>query len=220
MFGNMELKNYWTVFANARAVPARSQDDRATRGGPSMRQPSAHNESIGIESDGRKPVSVGAESRRPASERGRHGTEDVGLNVRYRPASSLEISAGPNFQRTHNLVAVRRHLRGSGRGRHLRLALHLLDPRSAGVQPPDQGQLRDVAEDVAPGLHAAAGVGGALHRLQAVRAPAHVRLHAARQRSRAARLRSDREALHRRTRPTAAPRSGSTIPTSTSSRCG
>ena len=28
----------------------------------------------------------------------------LGLNVRYRPASSLEISAGPNFDRTHALA--------------------------------------------------------------------------------------------------------------------
>ncbi len=198
MFGNVELKNYWTIFANLGLFRA-AEDDRATRGGPSMRKLSAHDESVGIESDGRKPVSVGFSLSNRRDEAGGWG-RGLSLNVRYRPASSLEISAGPSFERTHYSVAVCRHFRGSGRGRHLRLALHLLDPRSAGVQPPDPGQLRDVAEDVAPGLHAAAGVGRALHRLQAVRAPAHVRLHGARQRSRAAHLRSDCKAVHREPR--------------------
>jgi hypothetical protein len=102
VFGNMELKNYWTVFANV-GVFRTSQDDRATRGGPSMQRPSSHNQFIGIESDGRKVISVGSNISGNGDDAG-SWSRGIGLNVRYRPASSLEISAGPNYDRTHNLA--------------------------------------------------------------------------------------------------------------------
>jgi hypothetical protein len=101
LFGNAELKNYWTVFARL-GLFRPVQDDRATRGGPLMRQPAAHNESLGIESDGRKRVSVGVNlsANRTAAGAWSRG---LGTSLRYRIASALEISAGPNFERTHSL---------------------------------------------------------------------------------------------------------------------
>jgi hypothetical protein len=102
MFGNIETKNYWTVFASVglfRSV----QDDRATRGGPSMLQGSAHNEFVGIESDSRKPVSFGGNISGNHNEFG-GWSRGLGVNVRYRPAAALEISAGPGFERTHSLA--------------------------------------------------------------------------------------------------------------------
>jgi hypothetical protein len=102
LFGNMELKNYWTVFANLGVFRA-VEDDRATRGGPSMRKLSAHNESVGIESDGRKPVSVGF-NLSSSHDEADGWSRGLSLNVRYRPTSAVEISAGPNFERTHNLA--------------------------------------------------------------------------------------------------------------------
>jgi hypothetical protein len=101
-FGNVELKNYWTVFANMGLFRS-AQDDRATRGGPSMLRPSSLNGSIGVESDSRKPVSVGFNFSSNGDEAGAW-SRGLGLNVRYRPAASLEISAGPNYDRTHNLA--------------------------------------------------------------------------------------------------------------------
>ena len=56
-FGNVQFKNYWTVFANALYFRG-AQDDRATRGGPSMATPSARGAFIGVESDSRKRLSV------------------------------------------------------------------------------------------------------------------------------------------------------------------
>jgi hypothetical protein len=102
MFGNVELKNYWTVFATL-GLFRPTEDDRATRGGPSMRKLSAHNQFVGIDSDGRKPVSVGFNLSSSHDEAG-GWSRGLSLSVRYRPASSLEISAGPNFERTHNLA--------------------------------------------------------------------------------------------------------------------
>ena len=69
MFGNVELKNYWSVFASVGLFRS-AQDDRATRGGPSMLRPSSHNESIGIDSDSRKAVSVGFNINRSGEETG------------------------------------------------------------------------------------------------------------------------------------------------------
>ncbi len=99
-FGNIQFKNYWTVFANGyyfREV----QDDRATRGGPSMLSPPARGGSIGVDSDGRKAVSVGANVYVNSSDSG-SSSVGLGLNVRYRPIASLEISAGPGLDRNHS----------------------------------------------------------------------------------------------------------------------
>ncbi len=196
--GNVELKNYWSVFANG-GLFRDTQDDRATRGGPSMLNPSAATGSIGVESDGRKTVSIGGNANFNRNDVG-GWSRGLSLNVRYRPAASLEISAGPGFDSPSQPRAVRRHLRGSDRRRHLRIALRVLDAGSEGVQPSDPRELRDVAEDVAAGVHAAAGVGGALHRVQAVRQATDLRLHPARRRSRQPDLRPGREALYRRPR--------------------
>ena len=99
--GNVELKNYWSVFANG-GVFRETQDDRATRGGPSMLNPSAATGFIGVESDGRKTVSIGGNVNFNRNDVG-GWSRGLGLNVRYRPAAALEISAGPGFDRNHNL---------------------------------------------------------------------------------------------------------------------
>jgi hypothetical protein len=101
-FGNVELKNYWTVFASL-GLFRETQDDRGTRGGPSMLSPSAATGSIGVESDGRRKVSIGGNASFNRNEVGAWSRR-LGLNVRYRPAASLEISAGPNFDRNHGLA--------------------------------------------------------------------------------------------------------------------
>ena len=177
MFGNVELKNYWTVFANV-GLFRRVQDDRATRGGPSMLQPSSHNESIGIESDGRKRISVGGNLGSNHNDVGGR-SRSLGINVRYRPAAALEISAHPTSSAPTACRSTWTPSR-TGSRRHVRIALRVLDPRPGGVQPADTRQLRALAEDVAAAVHAAAGLGRALHGVQAVRPPAHLRLHPAR----------------------------------------
>ena len=130
-----------------------------------------------------------------------------------------DFSRAPGSLAHHNLAQYVGHLRGSNRRRHLRIALRVLDAGSEGVQPSDPRELRDVAEDVAAGVYAAAGVGGSLHRVQAVRQAADLRLHPARRPSRQPDLRPGREALYRASPRTAALHSSSTTPTSTSSRC-
>ena len=100
-FGNLQFRNYWTLFANAyyfRAV----QDDRATRGGPSMLSPRAQGGSIGVDSDSRKRISFGANANATRNEFGGASTGG-GVNLRYRPAASLEISAGPSLEHNRSL---------------------------------------------------------------------------------------------------------------------
>jgi hypothetical protein len=100
-FGNVELKNYWTVFANL-GLFRETQDDRATRGGPSMLNPSTNIASVGVDSDGRKVISVGSFFNFNRNDAG-GWSRGLNVNVRYRPAASLEISVGPGFDRNHNL---------------------------------------------------------------------------------------------------------------------
>ena len=99
-FANLQFKNYWFLFANA-AVFRDVQDDRATRGGPSMLSPGAGGGSLGVESDSRKKVSVGLNVS--AFRNSVDGSQSsAGLNIRYRPFASLEVSAGPSFDRNRN----------------------------------------------------------------------------------------------------------------------
>jgi hypothetical protein len=102
MFGNIQFRNYWTLFGNGflfRGV----QDDRATRGGPSMASPSAGGFSAGLESDGRKRLSVGTHGNIVTTEFGGSNVS-ASLSLRYRPADSLEISSGPSFDRNHDVA--------------------------------------------------------------------------------------------------------------------
>jgi hypothetical protein len=99
--GNIQFKNYWTIFGNAlffRPV----QDDRQTRGGPSMLSPTTRGGFLGLETDSRKRLSIGMNGNIFTSTAGFNYTGSA--SVRYRPAASLEISSGPSFNRNHQLA--------------------------------------------------------------------------------------------------------------------
>jgi Domain of unknown function (DUF5916)/Carbohydrate family 9 binding domain-like len=101
-FGNTQFKNYWSVFAQMglfRAV----QDDRATRGGPSMLSPRSWFFGLGVGSDNRKRISFSVNGGRDGNEAGGYSNSGS-VNVTYRPAASLEISSGPSFSRNHGLA--------------------------------------------------------------------------------------------------------------------
>ena len=95
LIGNLQLKNYWGVFGNM-ALTRASQDDRATRGGPSMLSPAGWNWFAGVDSDSRKRVAVGANVSASRHDFGGSGFR-TGINVRYRPLASLEVSSGPQL---------------------------------------------------------------------------------------------------------------------------
>ena len=100
--GNAQFKNYWTVFGNAMYFRD-AQDDRGTRGGPSMASPSARGASVGVESDGRKRLRLFANSNYESNAAGAWNL-NANLSLRFIPLSSLEISSGPSFGRTHSLA--------------------------------------------------------------------------------------------------------------------
>ena len=100
--GNVQFTNYWTVFGNA-GYFRRSQDDRATRGGPSMMSLPARSLSAGVESDGRKRIRLSVNAGYDSNDAGGWNLNS-GFDLRFIPAASLEISSGPSFSRTHALA--------------------------------------------------------------------------------------------------------------------
>ena len=143
MFGNVELKNYWTVFANV-GLFRTVQDDRATRGGPSMLQPSSHNEFIGIESDGRNVFPWAAISAATTTTWA-PGTGAWASTSATVPPLRSRSRPDPTSSAPQPVAACGR-LRGSV-APMLRIALRVLDPRPGGVQPADASTV--LAEDVA-----------------------------------------------------------------------
>lgn len=102
LLGNIQFKNYWTVFGDALFF-RRVQDDRATRGGPSMASPKTRGAFVGLETDGRKRLSLSVNGNAFASDVGGFNYS-AGVRLRYIPTASLEISSGPRFDRSHPLA--------------------------------------------------------------------------------------------------------------------
>jgi hypothetical protein len=100
--GNVQFTNYWTLFGNALYFRG-AQDDRGTRGGPSMASPPARGAFLGVESDSRKRLRLAANGNYESNEAGAWNV-NASLNLRFIPAASLEISSGPSFGRTHALA--------------------------------------------------------------------------------------------------------------------
>ncbi len=101
-FTRVQFKNYWTLFGSAYLFQ-RAQDDRGTRGGPSMLSPSQRGAFIDVATDSRKRISVELNMEGGRDEY--DGTRaNVSLNIRYRPITSLDISAGPSYTRNHQLA--------------------------------------------------------------------------------------------------------------------
>jgi Domain of unknown function (DUF5916)/Carbohydrate family 9 binding domain-like len=100
--GNMQFKNYWSVFGNALYFRS-TQDDRATRGGPSMAQPSAREFFVGVQSDSRKRLRLSMDNSYGSTGAGGWSV-NTGLNLRFIPAASLELSSGPSYSRTHAIA--------------------------------------------------------------------------------------------------------------------
>jgi Domain of unknown function (DUF5916) len=101
-FNRIQFKNYWTLFGSGLYF-RRAQDDRLTRGGPSMLSPTAGSGSISLESDSRKRISVGLQANLDGNEYG-GSSVNTSVNIRYRPMASLDISSGPSFSRNHQLA--------------------------------------------------------------------------------------------------------------------
>lgn len=101
-FANATLLNYWDVGYNV-FYNRRTQDDRQTRGGPSMLDPGGLSLGAFVSSDRRKLVSVGVNGGRATNPVGGWNT-DVNLDITLKPSPALTISAGPSLSRSLGLA--------------------------------------------------------------------------------------------------------------------
>ncbi|HEX9755953.1 MAG TPA: DUF5916 domain-containing protein [Gemmatimonadales bacterium] len=97
VFGRMELLNYWEL-GGFHILRPEVYDDRALRGGPVVRRPSNYFTSIFANSDGRKSISAELNLGTGKNAEGARGYE-VGLGVRLRPASNVQIRLSPFYGR-------------------------------------------------------------------------------------------------------------------------
>jgi hypothetical protein len=93
-----QLPNYWGVGMYAQYRPE-VYDERLTRGGPVLRRASQRFFDFNFSSDQRKPVNFGYDIY--------HGSQADGgsalgtsLNVQFRPATNINLSLGPSWDRT------------------------------------------------------------------------------------------------------------------------
>jgi hypothetical protein len=102
LFGRIQFKNYWSLFASTYYF-RRTQDDRSTRGGPSMLGPSLHGGFLDLATDTRKRLSFEINASGEGNEYGA-ANFNTGVSVRYRPMASLDISTGPAYLHNNALA--------------------------------------------------------------------------------------------------------------------
>lgn len=91
---NYTLNNFWEGFAEYAYRPE-AFDDGATRGGPLMRAPSSQRLVARLNTDRRRPVSVGAEADYQWSEA--FSTLEAELDLVWRPTPRFELSIEPEL---------------------------------------------------------------------------------------------------------------------------
>ena len=73
-------------------------DVRSTRGGPRMLAPAGYEAGLEYESDDRKPVSLFGTLRHGKYEQGSDDYSAARLSIRWRPASTVSVSLGPEYR--------------------------------------------------------------------------------------------------------------------------
>ncbi len=93
--GSLTFTNYTSAWMEIFGVTGH-YDDRATRGGPVIRQPGGWSTSGGFNTDERKKVMFEASA---GTERGGEGDweRSASVSVRYRPTPALSVSVGPEW---------------------------------------------------------------------------------------------------------------------------
>jgi len=95
LFGYIQPRNYWE--ANAFWIHRPDLlDDRLSRGGPVLKRPSINYWSANVSTDRRKPVVVNWQGSRGCNTDGDCDWE-TGLQLQFRPASNITLSAGPGY---------------------------------------------------------------------------------------------------------------------------
>jgi hypothetical protein len=94
------FRNYWSLGGHA-GFFRRTQDGWQTRGGPSMASPAGRFVFATLDSDARRRLAFGVNGSYSWDEYGNDGF-DAALSLQIKPASSLQISAGPALSRSHS----------------------------------------------------------------------------------------------------------------------
>ena len=95
---NATFHNYWTVGGQG-GIFRRAQDGWRTRGGPSMMAPASTTVFAFLEGDSRRRLVLSLDGSYSSDEFGGWGRQ-VGVSLQYKPTSSLQVSAGPQINRT------------------------------------------------------------------------------------------------------------------------
>lgn len=99
LFSEVRFLNYWGMGLSA-SHRFRAQDDRFTRGGPSALSGSSSGGGVSLRSDSRKKISGRINTYYQRNQFGGWGFEG-GLSLDFKPFSSLTVSLGPAWNRTH-----------------------------------------------------------------------------------------------------------------------
>ena len=92
-----QLLNYWGGEIVARLMTA-ALDDRLTRGGPLARSPAAQSLRWDLSSNENRPLSVNVDGNHRRDAIGGY-RNSVGFGVEWKPASNVQLRAGPGFER-------------------------------------------------------------------------------------------------------------------------
>ncbi len=96
-FGRIEFLNYWSMGGFHIHRPE-TYDDRALRGGPTVRRPSNEFSSVWFNSDSRKKVVLDGQVGTGSNAEGTRGW-DASVGVTLKPLSNLQLSFRPSFNR-------------------------------------------------------------------------------------------------------------------------
>ncbi len=102
VFGEMQLRNFWTLEVNANANPRRVIDDRLTRGGPLTIRPRDRSASISFESDDRRAVVGELRVDARTNEVG-ESEFTYGVGLELRPAPSFRLRLEPQYNRQYDV---------------------------------------------------------------------------------------------------------------------
>jgi len=106
-FGRIEFLNYWGIRGFHMHRPS-VYDDRALRGGPTVKRPTSEFSSVSFNSDYRKKLVLEGALGTGSNAEGSRGWE-AGVGVIFKPISNLQVSFHPSYNRgasTSQYVAV------------------------------------------------------------------------------------------------------------------
>lgn len=98
VWGGSQLRNYWWISGFVFRRPD-ADDDRLLRGGPVVRRPGMWYTGWNIDTDSRKALSLGVYPYYYRTDEG-YSSYALQLNLRLKPASNVDLSLGPYYNKT------------------------------------------------------------------------------------------------------------------------